>query len=137
MMSKKNIFTLVLASVAGGLFLISCKNDQKNSDKKVITEKITEDQSIINTDLLIGSWKDQSPSLLHFSLFANGTAKSDNMETLLYQKWEVKNNQLYLTAESVGNGNSSIDTTVYEIQKLDENEMILKQGEIIFEYKKE
>ena len=40
MMSKKNIFTLVLASVAGGLFLISCKNDQKNSDKKVITEKI-------------------------------------------------------------------------------------------------
>ncbi len=59
------------------------------------------------------------------------------METLLYQKWEVKNNQLYLTGESVGNGNSSIDTTVYEIQKLDENEMILKQGEIIFEYKKE
>ena len=87
--------------------------------------------------MLIGSWKDQSPSLLHFSLYADGTAQSDNMETLLYQKWEVKNNQLYLTAESIENGNSFIDTVVYDIQKLDENQLILKQDKMIFEYKKE
>jgi len=73
---------------------------------------------------------------LHFSINADGTAKSDNMETLLYQKWEVKNNQLYLTAESIGNGSSSTNTAVYEIQKLNKNQMILKQGEMLFEYKK-
>jgi hypothetical protein len=135
-MSIKTIFRLVVATLIGGLFLISCKNDQKNSDETVITQKITEHKSTINKDLLIGSWKDQSPSLLHFSINADGTAKSDNMETLLYQKWEVKNNQLYLTTESIGNGSSSMDTAVYEIQKLNKNQIILKQGEMIFEYKK-
>lgn len=73
---------------------------------------------------------------MHFSLYADGTAESDNMATLLYQKWNVKDNQLYLEAKSIGNGSSSIDTVIYEIQKLNESQMILKQGEIIFEYKK-
>jgi len=135
-MSIKTIFTLVVATLTGGLFLISCKNEHKNSDETVITQKITEHKSTINEDLLIGSWKDQSPSLLHFSINADGTAKSDNMETLLYQKWEVKDNQLYLTTESIGNGSSSTDTAVYEIEKLNKNQMILKQGEMLFEYKR-
>jgi len=132
-MNFKNIFTLVLV---GGLFLISCKDKQKTSDESPTNQKTIEQKSTINTSFLIGSWKDQSQAALHFSLYADGTAQSDNMKTLLYQKWNVKGNQLYLEAKSIGNGSSSIDTEIYEIQQLDENQMILKRGEIIFEYKK-
>ena len=132
-MNFKNIFTLVLV---GGLFLISCKDKQKTSDERPTNQEISEQKSTVNTDFLIGSWEDQSPAALNFSLYADGTAKSDNMATLLYQKWNVKDNQLYLEAKSIGNGSSSIDTEVYEIQKLDESHMVLKLGEIIFDYEK-
>lgn len=57
----------------------------KNSNKNHSEQKAT-----INTDFLIGSWIDQSEALLHFILFADGSAKSDNMATLLYQKWQYK-----------------------------------------------
>lgn len=126
----------MLAVLAGGLFLSSCKDKQKTSDESLTNEKTIEQKSTINTEFLIGSWKDQSESALHFSLYADGIAKSDNMATLLYQKWHVENNQLYLTAKSIGNKSSSIGTDVYEIQKLDENQMILKAGGMTFEYKK-
>lgn len=92
--------------------------------------------SNIDSHLLIGSWEDQSESALHFSLFSDGTAQSDNMKTLLYKKWELKNNLLYLVAESIGNRVSSVDTMVYEIQQLDENRLILKQDDLISTYKK-
>lgn len=116
--------------------MISCVDNQKSSDEHSTNEKAIEQQSTINRDFLIGSWKDQSTSALDFSLFADGSAKSDNMETLLYQKWSVENNQLYLVAKSIGNGTSSIDTGIYDIQKLDESQMTLKRGKLIFNYKK-
>lgn len=130
-MNVKNIFTLLLVI---GIIMISCNNKKKTNNGN--HQKTIEQKSTINKELLIGSWNDQSSSALHFSLLLDGTAKSDNMETLLYQKWKVKGNQLYLTVKSIGNGNSSIDTEIYEIQKLDKNQMILKQGEFRFEYKK-
>lgn len=132
-MNFKNILTLVLVS---GLFLISCKNTKKNSDEDFTDQKKTEQKSINEASHLIGSWEDQSEKALHFTLYADGTAQSDNMATLLYQKWSVKGNQLYLVSKSIGNGNSSIDTTVYEIQKLNKNQMILKREDLILEYKK-
>ncbi len=97
---------------------------------------MVEQTSTIDTNLLIGSWEDQSESALNFSLLSDGTAQSDNMETLVYQRWEVKNNQLYLVAESIGNRVSSIDTMVYEIQQLDENQLVLKRDNLVSTYKK-
>ena len=132
-MNFKNILTIVLVS---GLFLISCKNTKKNSDEDFTDQRETEQKSTIDTSYLIGSWEDQSEKALHFTLYIDGTAQSDNMATLLYQKWSVKGNQLYLVSKSIGNGSSSIDTTVYEIQKLNESQMILKRGDLILEYKK-
>ena len=89
-----------------------------------------------NTKLLIGSWKDKSSAALHFSLLSDGSARSDNMKTLLYQKWSVKGNKLTLTIKSIGNGNSSVSEEVFDIYKLDEESLILKQDNIVFEYSK-
>jgi len=89
-----------------------------------------------NTKLLIGSWKDKSSAALHFSLLSDGSARSDNMQTLLYQKWSVKGNKLTLTIKSIGNGNSSVSEEVFDIYKLDEESLILKQDNIVFEYSK-
>ncbi len=58
------------------------------------------------------------------------------MATLLYQKWQVKDNQRYLTAKSIGNRTSFIDTEVYEIQKLDKDQMILVSNKLVLKYKK-
>lgn len=132
-MSFKNILSLVLVS---GLFLISCKNTEKKLDKSLTNQKKTEQTSSIDTSDLIGSWEDQSEKASHFTLYADSTAQSDHIDTLLHQKWRVKGNQLYLMFKDVENKRSSIDTTVYKIQKLDESRMKLKQGDLILEYKK-
>lgn len=127
-MNTKNIFIILLLSV---ISFTSCNTTSKKS-----TDDVIEKMSNIDTSLLIGSWEDQSESALHFSLFSDGTAQSDNMKTLLYSHWEVKKNQLYLVAESIGNGVSSVDTLVYEIQQLDEDKLVLKQEDLISIYKK-
>jgi hypothetical protein len=98
--------------------------------------KETASKSTINKNFLIGSWQDQSRAALDFTLFADGTAKSDNMQSLLYQRWRVQESRLYLTVKSVGNGTSSTRTDVYDIQKLTERQMILKRGKLVSTYKK-
>jgi len=125
--------TLVLVS---GLFLISCKSTKKKSDEGVTDQKKTEQKSTIDTSYLIGSWEEQSEKALHFTLYADGTAQSDNMATLLYQQWSLKDNQLFIVAKSVGNKQTYIDTIVYSIQKLNDSELIIKRGNLILEYKK-
>lgn len=40
-------------------------------------------------ELLIGSWLDDSKAKLHFTLFENGKASSDNMKTLIYKRWTL------------------------------------------------
>lgn len=127
-MNIKKIFTIALIS---GTLFTSCNNGPKKSK-----DNLEEQKSTIDTKLLVGSWEDQSESALNFSLLSDGTAQSDNMETLVYKQWNVKNNQLYLVAESIGNRTSSIDTIVYDIQQLDENQMVLKRDALIFTYKK-
>jgi len=111
--------------------LISCESSQENADNKKAELKTS-----INEKYLIGSWEDTSPVALHFTLSANGTAKSDNMSTLMYEKWYVKNDSLYLVAKSIGNKTSSIDTTAYEIEHLDVNRMKLKYKNKTLDYTK-
>ena len=47
------------------------------------------------------------------------------METLLYQKWELKGDSLILTMKSIGNGTTSIDEMAYKIEMPNSNKMIL------------
>ena len=64
----------------------------------------------------------------------DGTARSDNMKTLVYKQWRVEGNKLILTAETVGNGVSTEGETTYDIQTLTADKMILRNGELISEY---
>jgi hypothetical protein len=132
-MNFKNLLTILLGS---GIFFISCQNANKDANQDTTDHSTIEKSAVTDTSSLIGSWEDQSEKALHFTLNADGTAQSDNMTTLLYQQWSVKDNQLFVVAKTVGNKQTSIDTIVYSIQKLNDNELILKRGDLILDYKK-
>jgi hypothetical protein len=132
-MNFKNILTILLVT---GVFIISCQNANKDADQDLTDPGKTEKPAATGTGSLVGSWEDQSEKALHFTLHADGTAQSDNMATLLYQQWSVRDNQLFMVAKMVGNRESYIDTMVYSIQKLNDNELILKRGDLTLEYKK-
>ncbi|WP_084668426.1 lipocalin family protein [Arenibacter nanhaiticus] len=53
--------------------------------------------STVDKELLVGSWKDSSEFALHFTLFKDGSASSDNMKTLLHRTWEVQENKITFT----------------------------------------
>ena len=127
--TKQTLFLFI-----GILLFVSCKNDRKGTSSNKENSKI--EISIVEKKLLIGSWKDTSKSALHFTLFKNGTARSDNMKTLLYKNWTVNRNQITFTVESIGNGTSSTDNVTYIIEKLTQNELILRKGMNLSEYKK-
>src|SRR5690606_920406 len=111
-----------------------CKNDRKSTTNNEANSKM--EASIVEEEFLVGSWKDTSKSALHFTLFKDGTARSDNMKTLLYKNWKVKGNQITFTIESIGNGTSSMDTVTYIIEKLTRDELILRKGNYLSEYTK-
>jgi len=123
----KKIPALILVSVL--IVLGSCQEDKRMKDDKSTIEIQKKSDTTINKNLLVGSWLDSSESALHFSMFEDGTSRSDNMETLLYKKWRVEGNKLILTSKSIGNGTSSVGVNEYEIQELTEKKMILKNGE--------
>lgn len=121
--------------IAAILLLLSCDyNGRSTNNNKT---KLELENSIDKQELLIGSWKDTSESALHISLFINGTARSDNMKTLLYKNWSVKGNQITFTIESIGNGTSTTENVTYVIEKLTNNELILRKGTYLAKYKKE
>ena len=84
--------------------------------------------STFDTKLLIGSWKDNSDAALDFTLFEDGSARSDNMKTLLYKNWQIKGDQITFTIESIGNATSSTDNLTYLIENLSDKELILNDG---------
>lgn len=134
-MKKIEIGCLIFALI----MLYSCKDAQKennNKETKPEVEATKTNDLKIDKSLIVGSWIDTAESALNFTLFDDGTARSDNMATLIYKNWQVNSNNIIFTIESIGNGTSSIDDEMFEIQKLDENEMILKSGNRLFTYKK-
>ncbi len=115
-------------------FLIFSCNTGSERKQQANTEKsITETNKL----LLAGSWKDTSESALHFTLFKDGTARSDNMKTLLYKNWKVNGNEVTFTTESIGNKISFTTNETYTILKITESRLVLKKDETIFEYVKE
>ena len=91
---------------------------------------------LLNTYIIV-SWKDNSESALNFTLFEDGTARSDNMKTLLYKSWKQEGNQITFTVQSIGNGTCSVSDVTYIIDKLTKDKLILRKGEYLFEYTKE
>jgi len=118
-----------------GLFLLgACKNDTKTTLNNEVDSE--HQKSEVENELLVGSWIDSSDAALHFTLFNDGTARSDNMKTLLYKNWKVQGNQISFIVESVGNRTSSMDTLAYNIEKLTETKLILKKDNYLSEYTK-
>ena len=118
----------------GLLLLGACKNDTKTTMDNEMNSK--HQKSEVENELLVGSWLDSSDAALHFTLFNDGTARSDNMNTLLYENWKVEGNQITFIIESIGNGTSSVDTLTYNIEKLTKNKLILKKDNYLSEYTK-
>lgn len=125
------IFSLILFN--------ACYNAKKNSindNLKPERHKTELNDFKFDASLIVGSWIDTSESALHFTLFENGTARSDNMATLLYKKWRLEDTKLILTAESIGNIGSSIDDKTYQIHTLTKEKMILIHGELLWVFSK-
>ena len=133
----KNIKNVLL--IIGLILLNSCGSGQKNLIENETQAELQIDENSDfenNQDLIVGFWKDTSPSALHFTLFADGTARSDNMNTLLYKNWRINGNKIIFTVESIGNHTSSVNEEIYEIQKLDEEELILSKKNQLYKYRK-
>lgn len=125
----------ILPSIAlSTIVFVSCQNTKKETPAN--QSEIEKTNVEYTSSLIVGSWEDQSDQKLHFTLFSDGKAKSDNMATLLYKEWFIKDNQLFLVEESIGNKQSSIDTVSYIIEKLNDKELTLKNGELMMNYLK-
>jgi len=129
---------LTLSLACGLIFFGSCKENEKIKDDKSEIEIQVKTKSDTNIDknLLIGSWLDASEAALHFSLFEDETSRSDNMKTLLYEKWRLEGNKLILTVKSIGNDNTSVSEEKYLIEELTDKKMVLKDGKRLLKFKK-
>ncbi len=88
-----------------------------------------------------GKWVEPIPGMENqmqgVSLEKGGKASSINMATLKYEKWEKKGNMLILSGTSIGNHVTGPFTDTLTIEKLTENELILKSDYLTKSYKKQ
>ena len=131
---------VLILSLLTGLFLTSC-NNRKNNQANQKGATLIQAETISNEELLVGHWVEPNPinqkEVQGIEIIKGGNAKSINMATLVYSKWWTKNNQLFLVEESIGNHTSSIDTTVYDIIKIDKDSLIMKGKYVTMSYKKQ
>ncbi|MCV9934129.1 lipocalin family protein [Flavobacterium sp. LS1R47] len=127
-MKRNGKFLVAIASLA----LITACN---KAEKKQIQENSNEPKKAVESnqfskEQLVGNWVQPNPinskEVQGFSLLENGTAKSINMATLLYEKWWLDNNELFLVTTSIGNHTKSTDTLPYKIIKLDSSNLSIQ-----------
>ncbi len=113
---------------------ISCQNSLKQSSKSKSEEKAYAAK-------FIGAWVQPNPinekEVQGFILKFDGTAESINFATLKYKNWWCEPYKLNLVVESVGNKVSSFDTVQYEVIKITDEYLELKDRQTIARYKKE
>ena len=69
-----------------------------------------------------------------FTLGANGVATSVNMATLQYDTWRTDGNELIMTGRSIGNGQTIEFTETYTIEKLTDDTLVLRNGDMTMTY---
>lgn len=131
----KNIFKISLLTT---FILASCQQTKKQeikNDKNILPSMTSE------KNLLIGAWVEPNPinenEVQGIKINADGTAKSINMSTLVYKKWWKENDKLALVFESIGNGVTTIDTTKFEIIKLNDKELEVRDNNNTIKYKRQ
>ena len=135
---KNSILTIAILTA---LVSSSCNETSKQA-KPEETSTVTSNSKMNNgVNLFVGSWVQPNPinerEVQGFILKEDGTAESINMATLIYKNWWTKEGKLFIVAESLGNGTSSIDTIQYDIMKNTETELELKQGDYTDKYTKQ
>ena len=102
-----------------GLYLCSCGNKQ------------------IGKEELCGIWIQPVPGL-HMvqgvELKSDGSARSVNMETLRYERWELEKESIILHGLSIGNGVSGEFSDTLGIVRLSLDSLILQKGDFVIEY---
>lgn len=71
-----------------------------------------------------------------FVLDKDGSASSINMATLKYEAWKKEGNRLLLSGTSIGNRQSISFTDTLIVEKLTQDSLILKKGELLLRYAK-
>ena len=109
----------MLTTFAAGLLLMACTSEETP---------------------LTGSWVQAVPGMPDlvqgFTLEQDGHAESIGMATLQYNGWEVKDGVLILKGKSIGNHQTIDFTEEYKIASVDENKLILKNGDYVREFVK-
>lgn len=127
-----------IAAVVSSMMLGSCKQStQTTSESQKDSISVSEQK----TDLLIGAWVEPNPinakEMQGFELMEDSVAQSINMATLVYRKWWKEDGKLVLVAESLGNGMTISDTAKYEVVKITEQELELKDADYLLKYKRQ
>lgn len=77
---------------------------------------------------IVGSWVEPIPGMegvQGFKLTSDGVATSINMATLLYNSWTLDNGTLYLSGQSIGNGQTIDVNDVWTVETLSADSLIL------------
>jgi len=128
-----------IMAAAFALLLSSCDD----TDTEIIdaTEMTVEHNPEVTPELLLGDWVEPNPidadELQGIELLKDGKAKSINMETTQYTKWYITEGKLALISKSIGIHTSSIDTTIYTIERITDKELVLKDRDLTISYKKQ
>ena len=81
---------------------------------------------------LEGKWLQPVPGMENMEqgilLEPDGRAESVNMSTLRYHQWKRDGNKLVLSGESIGNGQTIVFEEEYEIEKMDDSYLVLRQN---------
>ena len=100
---------------------------------------MTSCSSRIQKEDLCGIWIQPVPGshiVQGVELNADGSARSVNMATLLYDSWKLEKESLILHGLSIGNGVSGEFSDTLEILKFTPDSLILQKGKLIMQYSK-
>lgn len=98
-------------------------------------------ESIEDKRDLKGEWIEmESPYVQGFELkgglFSKPKAKAIGTQTLEYDSWELKGRELILRGKSIGNQNSCDFEQSFQVLKLDDDELVLRKGDLMLRYAK-
>lgn len=122
------------------LFILGCSQQEANNANTNPSPALQDQTQAPINSILIDKWlkpiEGQPGKTDGVKLNADGSAESVNSATLLHKSWQADGKILTLTGTSIGNGVSSDFTSVYQIEELSENKLVLKMGQNVFIYTK-
>lgn len=97
----------------------------------------SEAELVINETTLLGDWVMPNPldgsSIVGISLKDGGIAESIEQSTIIYKTWKIVDGRIEILSVREGGGDVE-ETNVYDIVKLDDDSLIYKNDEDLFEY---